>query len=255
MEKISANPNNGRTVGERNNNNKSNLKEVNQMGNCGPLFKRNSRTNVEPNKPSTSLKGKSHNTKKPDSSLGIGTIPAGQARGVLELSGLDLGAHLPSATAGKGSQTFFSDESQTTPGDDVGLEVEGEGSKNQPVLEESRRTAVSLDVGNLDYGRHSAVVFLKNTKNPSNNYAPSLALLSGSGKAFKNRTRGFAKKQTKILHSSNVRFKTSGVQRTPLKESMEFLAESISTFAKPNIEVESSIKISGQKEGINVPGQ
>ncbi|MBA0672482.1 hypothetical protein Goklo_025245 [Gossypium klotzschianum] len=262
MEKISAIPNNGRIVGERSSNNKDNLKEVNQMGNCGPISKKNDGINAKPSKPSTSLKGNLHNTKKPDSSLGIETIPVGQARGVLELSGPDLVVHHPSVAAGKKSRTFFSDESQMILGEDVGLEFEGEGSKNQPVLEESRRTEVSLDVGNLDFGRHSAVVFHENTKtkekniaHPSNNYAPSLVFPSGSSKAFKNRGRGFAKKQTKILHGSNVRFKTSGVQRIPLKESMEFLAESISTFAKSNIEVESSIEIGGQKEGINVPRQ
>ncbi|MBA0638387.1 hypothetical protein Godav_000109 [Gossypium davidsonii] len=205
MEKISAIPNNDRIVEERNNNNKSNLKE---------------------------------------------------AHGVLERSDSDLVAHHPSVAAGKGSRTFITDELQTVPGDDMGLGFEGERSKNQPDLEESRRTAVSLDVGNLDSGRHSAVVFHKNTQaKEKNNAHPSLVLSGGSGKSFKNKGRGFAKKQTKLLHGSNVRFKNSGGQRTPLKESMEFLAESISTFAKSNIEVDSSFKIGGQKEGVNDPGQ
>ncbi|MFQ6624568.1 hypothetical protein Gotur_003309 [Gossypium turneri] len=226
MEKISAIPNNDRIVGERNSNNKSILKEVGLMGNCGPIFKGNSRILSEPSKPNTSRKEKFHNLKKSDSSLGIGIIPAGQARGVLERSDPDLVAHYPSVAAGKGSQTFTTDELQTVPGDDIGLGFEGEGSKNQPDLEESRRTVVSLDVGNLDSGRHSAVVFHENTQaKEMNNAHPSLVLPGGS------------------------------VQRTPLKESMEVLTESISTFAKCNIEVDSSFKIGGQKEGVNVPGQ
>ncbi|PPD81486.1 hypothetical protein GOBAR_DD21604 [Gossypium barbadense] len=130
------------------------------------------------------------------------------------------------------------------------------GSKNQTDLEEPRRTAVSLDVGNLDSGRHSAVVFHENTQAKEiKNAHPSLVLPGGSGKSFKNKGRGSFKKQNKLLHGSNVRFKNSGVQRIPLKESMEVLAESISSFAKCNGEVDSSLKIDGQKEGVNVPGQ
>lgn len=54
------------------------------MGNCGPIFKENGRLILEPSKPSTSLKEKLHNIKKPASSLGIRVILASQARGVLD---------------------------------------------------------------------------------------------------------------------------------------------------------------------------
>ncbi|MBA0772642.1 hypothetical protein Gotri_007985, partial [Gossypium trilobum] len=189
-------------------------------------------------------KEKLHNIKKPASSLGIGVIPAGQARGVLDFFYPDLAAHHPSVAAGKGSRSFTADELQQSQDTRRG------------------RNAVSLDDGNLDFGRHSAVVFHGSTQNkdnnnahPSNNFDSSLVLPSGSGKTFKNRGRGFVKKQTKLLHGSNARFKISGVQRTPLMESMEFLAERISTFANSNLGVESSIKSGVQKEEVNIPGQ
>ncbi|PPD94072.1 hypothetical protein GOBAR_DD08894 [Gossypium barbadense] len=189
MGKDSATPYNGRIDGEKNSDNKSNLKDVGLMGNCGPIFKENGRLILEPSKPSTSLKEKLHDIKKPASSLGIRVILAGQARGVLDFFDPDLAAHHPFVAAGKG--------------DGLGLGFEEEGSKNQSVLEDTRRdrTAVSLDVGNLDSGRHSAVVFHGSTQNkdnnnahPSNNFDSSLVLPSGSGKAFKNRGRGFVKK-------------------------------------------------------------
>ncbi|MFQ6666131.1 hypothetical protein Gotur_032606 [Gossypium turneri] len=226
MEKISAAPNNDRIFGERNRNNKNISKEVGLMGISGSNSKGNSRLLSEPSRPSISKKEKLYNFKKSDSSLGLGTIPVGQARGGLERADPDLVAHHPSVAAGKGSRIFPTVELQTVPGDDTGLGSDGEGSKNQTDLEESRRTAVSLDVGNLDSGRHSAVVFHENTQ----------------------------AKETKNVHPSPV-LPGGSVQRIPLKESMEVLAESISTFAKCNVEVDSSFKIAGQKEGANAPGQ
>ncbi|MBA0871782.1 hypothetical protein Goshw_029942 [Gossypium schwendimanii] len=61
---------------------------------------------------------------------------------------------------GKDSVTLYN-----VPGDGMGLRFKGEGSINWPDLEDTRRhrSAVSLDVGNLDSGRHSAVVFYEST--------------------------------------------------------------------------------------------
>ncbi|MBA0881889.1 hypothetical protein Goshw_013016 [Gossypium schwendimanii] len=146
----------------------------------------------------------------------------------------------------------------------MGFRLEEESSKNETVLEDSRRDniAISLDVGNLDSCRHSAVVFYKNlhikenniTQSPKN-FDSAMVLSSGSGKTFKYKGRSQAKKQDKLLHSSNSRFKISGAQRTPLKESMEHLAESISTFATPNPGVVISIGTDAQIGGEHAPGQ
>ncbi|MBA0880923.1 hypothetical protein Goshw_001737 [Gossypium schwendimanii] len=211
----------------------SNLKEVGLMEKGAPIFKRNSRPNSEPNKPSSSLKENFLNLKKPVSSLGNGGLPA-------------------------------ADEMQTTLGDGMGFRLEEESSQNEKVVEDSGRDniAVSLDVGNLDSGRHSAVVFHKNLQIKENNIAHSTKnfdssqmLSSGSSKAFKNKGRGQAKKQSKLLHGSNSHFKISGAQRNPLKESMEHIAESISTFATPNLGVVTSIETIAQIEGDKAPGQ
>ncbi|MBA0577876.1 hypothetical protein Golob_025423, partial [Gossypium lobatum] len=131
---------NGQIEGEKNNNKKSNLKEVRLMEDCDPIIKEK----------------------------------FGQARGVLDHSDSDLAAkHFPITT-------------------ERGSEV----SINWPDLEDTRRdrSAVSLDVGNLDSGRHSAVVFHESTQTKKNNNAPPLnnfgfspVISSGLGKVIKNR--------------------------------------------------------------------
>lgn len=239
-------------------------KEAGLMENGGPTIKMNNRPNSEPSKPSSSLKENLHNLEKPDSRLGNGALPAGLARGVLDLSVPVLAAqHLP-ATVGRDSRSLAVDELQINPGDDMGFRLEEESSINETVLEVSRRdhTAVSLDVENLGSGRHSAVVFHKNLQIKENNSAQSpknydsaLVLSSSSGKSFKHKGRSQAKKQAKLLHSSNTRFKISGAQRTPLKESMEHIAESISTLATPNSGVTISIGTDAQIGGEHAPGQ
>ncbi|MBA0858473.1 hypothetical protein Goshw_026688 [Gossypium schwendimanii] len=128
---------------------------------------------------------------------------------------------------GKDSATLYN-----VSGDGMGLRFEGEGSINWPDLEDTRqdKSAVSLDVGNLDSGRHSVVVFHESTQTkennnvpPPNNFGFSPVISFGSGKAIKNRA-----------------------QRMPLKESMEFLAESISAFANSNIGAEISVETNVQ---------
>ncbi|MBA0700581.1 hypothetical protein Goari_027097, partial [Gossypium aridum] len=152
----------------------------------------------EPSKSSSILKENSRNIDKSVSSLGNRDLTAGQARGVLGSSVLDLETQHLSTIDGRGSQSSAAAEMQTIPCDSMGSRPEGENSKNQTVLEDSRRDniAVSLDVGNLNFGS----------------------------------------------------------QRTPLKESMEHLAKSISTFATPNLGVVNSGDSVAQIEGVNALG-
>lgn len=103
------------------------------------------------------------------------------------------------------------------------------------------RNEVRVEVGSLDSGKHSAVVFHK-SKNPNNSVPSSNNIMglspvgfSGSGKGFSNRGRGIIKKYNKILLGNNTRLKTSGSQRVSLKESMEKIAESISAFSKAKL--------------------
>ncbi|XP_012453509.1 uncharacterized protein LOC105775544 [Gossypium raimondii] len=196
-------------------NGKNNSKEVDLKEIGGPNSKVNDRPILEPNKSNSILKENSRNIDKSVSSLGNGDLTAGQIQGALGSSALELEAQQLSTTDGRGSRSFAAAEMQTIPGDGVGFRPEGESSKNRIVLKDSARDSivVSLDVGNLDSGRHSAVVFHKSFQSKENNNVHS----------------------PKNFDSSLVLSSGSGSQRTSLKESMEYLTESISTFASPNL--------------------
>ncbi|PPD80711.1 hypothetical protein GOBAR_DD22375 [Gossypium barbadense] len=253
---------NGKFEWRKSNNNKS--KDVGLKDSGGPTSKVNGRPILEPNNSFSILKENSPNIVKAFSSLGHGDLTAGQARGDLGSPAPELVAQHLLTADGSSSRSFAASEMQKIPGDSVGVRSEGESSENRTVLMDSSRDsiAVSLDVGNLDSNRHSAVVFHNSSQSkeniiiqPPKNFDSSLVLSSGSGKGIKNRARGQAKKQAKILHGSNTRFKISGSQRTSLKESMEHLAESISSFAPPNLGVVNRGGSGVQIEGDNAPGQ
>ncbi|XP_052485423.1 uncharacterized protein LOC128040544 [Gossypium raimondii] len=145
------------------------------------------------------------------------------------------------------------------------LHLEGEASTFWADLKSDGRdrNEVVVEVRSLDFAKHSAVVFHESNNSKNKNSAPSsnntLGLsplgFSGSGKGFRNRGRRITKKHNKIHHGNNIRFKTSKVQRAPLKESMEQLAESISAFSKNIFDAEVFIESDEQKEGVNIPGQ
>ncbi|PPD86998.1 hypothetical protein GOBAR_DD16071 [Gossypium barbadense] len=253
---------NGKFEWRKSNNNKSKEMGLKDIG--GPNSKVNGRPILEPNNSFSILKENSPNIVKAFSSLGHGDLTAGQARGALGSPAPELVAQHLFTADGSSSRSFAAAEMQKIPGDSVGVRSEGESSENRTVLMDSSRDsiAVSLDVGNLDSNRHSAVVFHNSSQSkeniiihPPKNFDSSLVLSSGSGKVIKNRGRGQAKKQAKILHGSNTRFKISGSQRTSLKESMEHLAESISSFASPNLGVVNRGGSGVQIEGVNAPGQ
>ncbi|MBA0692993.1 hypothetical protein Goari_010511 [Gossypium aridum] len=148
---------------------------------------------------------------------------------------------------------------------EMDLHLEGEASTFWANLKSDGRdrNEVVVEVRSLDFGKHSAAVFHESNNSKNKNSAPSsnntLGLspvdFSGLGKGFRKRGRRISKKHNKIHHGNNIRFKTSKVQRVPLKESMEQLAESISAFSKNIFDAEVFSESDEQKEGVNIPGQ
>ncbi|KAK8289993.1 hypothetical protein V6Z12_D07G230300 [Gossypium hirsutum] len=253
---------NGKLEWRKSNNNKS--KEVGLKDSGGPTSKVNGRPILEANNSLSILKDNSPIIVKAFSRLGYGDLTAGQARGVLGSPAPELVDQHLFTDDGSSSRSFTVAETQKIPGDSVGFRPEGESSGNRTVLKDSSRDSIAVpqDVGNLDSNRHSAVVFHDSSQSkenniihPPKNFDSSLVLSSGSSKVIKNRGRSQAKKQAKILLGSNTRFKISGSQRTSLKESMEHLAESISSFASPNLGVVNKGGSVVQIEGVNAPEQ
>ncbi|KAK5811040.1 hypothetical protein PVK06_026359 [Gossypium arboreum] len=145
----------------------------------------------------------------------------------------------------------------------MGLHLEGKAGTIQvaSAVDGHSRNEVEVEVGSLDHGKHSVVVF-HDRKNP-NNIAPPLNNnmglptmdISGSGKGLNNRVRGISKKRNKIFHGNNTHFKITGSQRMPLKESMEQITESLSALSNTNFDSVLTNKLDGQNKGGNLPGQ
>ncbi|KAH1056861.1 hypothetical protein J1N35_034926 [Gossypium stocksii] len=89
-------------------------------------------------------------------------------------------------------------------------------------LKEPSRGEEVVDVGKLDFEKHSTMSFCRN-KEPLNTNSPAPMRILGSRKGTK--LRGKISKQNKSIQGSNVRFKNHGSLRVSLKKSMEQLAE------------------------------
>ncbi|PPS07032.1 hypothetical protein GOBAR_AA13604 [Gossypium barbadense] len=148
---------------------------------------------------------------------------------------------------------------------EMGLYIECEVSTFQAKskIDGRDRNEVVVEVESFDSGKHSVVVFNESKNSNNKNSALSLnntlglspVVFSSSGKGFRNKGRGITKKQNKILHGNNTRFKTSGSQRVSLKELMEQLAESILAFSKDKFDSEMFTKSDELNERVNLPGQ
>ncbi|PPR91394.1 hypothetical protein GOBAR_AA29289 [Gossypium barbadense] len=137
--------------------------------------------------------------------------------------------------------------------EDLQAAKEHEIHRSNSPSKELDRGEVVVDVGSLDSGRYSAVVFLENKEHlpTSSSSAPLGNFDSGKGM----RIRGKNSKQNKSLHGSNVCFKNHGSHRVSLRKSMELLAENISAITEDNVEFEMLTGNVEQMEGLNIPRQ
>ncbi|KAA3456617.1 hypothetical protein EPI10_003399 [Gossypium australe] len=99
-------------------------------------------------------------------------------------------------------------------------------------LKEAVRGEDVVEVGYLNSGKHSAMVFFENKETPSMNSPLGPMGFLDSGKEMK--SKGRSNKQNKRFHESNVRFKNVGSHRVSLKKSMENIVESILSISKEN---------------------
>ncbi|KAL1171456.1 hypothetical protein V6Z11_A05G282700 [Gossypium hirsutum] len=209
----------------KNNNNNGQDKEVGRFNNIG------SNINGENGPISGSSLNKKQtkenlpDSKKQTSYLGLGDSSNAQARDTLDLPGSVTVAQQKAVVAGCSSSSMaVVDERLPSTGEmDLLLEFNSGSAQGYPVLEGCIRKEERLAVGNLDPGRHTAVVFHDNLNPNKTNSLPNsskgLILVSNSSlrKGFGTRGKGISKKRNKVAHGSNTRFKFAGSQRVPLK--------------------------------------
>ncbi|KAA3484794.1 hypothetical protein EPI10_006856 [Gossypium australe] len=180
-----------------------NLMDVGLLEVGGPNIRGNLGLNSEPSLPITSLRENVQFFKEPVKGLGLGNNPAGQARSFLDQSDSNLATQRTPAVAGRDSRSLAVVGMQNEASAGVGIGFIGKGSIGRVDLKGAGResSALSLDVGDLDSGKHSAVVFHKNMHTKESNSVPSSnnqgfspTIYFGSGKALRNRGRGAGKK-------------------------------------------------------------
>ncbi|KAA3468387.1 GroES-like zinc-binding alcohol dehydrogenase family protein [Gossypium australe] len=103
----------------------------------------------------------------------------------------------------------------------------------EPMHGELARKEVQVEVGCLDPGKHTAVVFHE-SKNRNSKMSFSLASNFNTRTGLNNKGKGIAKKRNKVVQGKSTRLKINGVQRVSLKESMEEIAESLSILSNTN---------------------
>ncbi|KAK5793701.1 hypothetical protein PVK06_034854 [Gossypium arboreum] len=248
-------------LGKSNNNNNCKDKEVghsnnkgsNTNGENGPI----SRSSLNQKRTKENLP----DSKKQTSYLGLGDSSNAQARVILDLPGSVTMAQQKAVVAGCSSSSMVVvDEQLPSTGEmDLLLEVNSGLAQGSPVLEGDIRKEERLAVGNLNPGRHMAVVFYENSNSNKTNPLPNSnkGLIpvsnSGLGKGFGTRGKGISKKRNKVVHASNSHFKFAGSQRVPLKESIEQIAQSLLALSKSNLESVEANVLDGQIEGSFVP--
>ncbi|KAA3455874.1 reverse transcriptase [Gossypium australe] len=160
------------------------------------------------------------------------------------------------AVAGSSSISFVETDGRLTVPDKMGLLLKDQNDFFQvtPMMDRFGDNEVEVEMGRLNSGRHSAVVFHEN-KHP-NNTAPltisktglNLANSSITRKSFSNKGKGIAKKRNKFLQGQTTRFKSNGIQRVSLKESLEQMAVRLTDIPKPNLDSKLTNKL-GEQSG------
>ncbi|KAH1074553.1 hypothetical protein J1N35_026881 [Gossypium stocksii] len=118
-----------------------------------------------------------------------------------------------------------------------------------------------VEVGGLDSGKHSVVVFPKNINQKVVNNDHSLKstvgsskmALSGMRKGVRNWGRGITKKHSRILQGNSTRFKNSGSHRILLKESMVQAVENLSALGRGELAFEVLPIFNQQQVGADIP--